>query len=146
MIRITGTDDHDPPECMITINGLDDHDQTESVITIDRNAQTVAVLRESGGLQDMQVVGGHTLIALDGTEFHCSDKIQCPNCSHRQRRRKGTEYLRTLLAATIVAPGHIRAVPLELEFMAPQDGHEKQDCESRGRAAGWPRTAPNMAR
>jgi hypothetical protein len=26
-------------------------------------------------------------------------------------------------------------VPLEPEFIVPQDGHEKQDCESR--AAGW---------
>ncbi len=99
-------------------------------------ADVVAVLRESGGLQDMQVLGGHTLIALDGTEFHCSDKIQCPNCSHRQRGRKGTEYFHTLLAATIVAPGHNRAIPLEPAFVAPQDGHEKQDCESRA-ARRW---------
>jgi hypothetical protein len=55
-------------------------------------ADVVAALRESGGLQGMQVLGGHTLIALDGTEFPCSDKIHCPNCSHRQRGRKGTEY------------------------------------------------------
>jgi hypothetical protein len=54
-------------------------------------ADVVAALRESGGLQDMQVLGGHTLIALDGTEFHGSDKIRCPNGSHRQRGRKGSE-------------------------------------------------------
>ena len=72
----------------------------------------------------------------DGTEFHCSDKIRCPNCSHRQRGRKGNEYFHTLLAATIVAPGHNRAVPLEPEFVAPQDGHDKQDCESRA-ARRW---------
>src|SRR5579883_3310388 len=28
-------------------------------------------------------------------------------------------------------PGHDRAVPLQPEFIAPQDGSEKQDCESR---------------
>jgi hypothetical protein len=99
-------------------------------------ADVVAALRDSGGLQDMQVLGGHTLIALDGTEFHCSDKIHCPNCSHRQRGRKGTEYFHTLLAATVVAPSHNRAVPLEPEFVAPQDGHEKQNCESRA-ARRW---------
>ena len=38
---ITGTDDHDRPECMIRIElDCDDHDPPESVITIDRNAQT----------------------------------------------------------------------------------------------------------
>jgi hypothetical protein len=94
-------------------------------------ADVIAALRETGGLEAMRVLGGHTLIALDGTEFHCSDKIQCPNCSHRQRGRKDTEYFHTLLAASIVAPGHNRAVPLQPEFVAPQDGHEKQDCESR---------------
>jgi hypothetical protein len=31
----------------------------------------------------------------------------------------------------VVAPGHNRAVPLEPEFIEPQDGHDKQDCESR---------------
>ncbi len=36
-----------------------------------------------------------------------------------------------MLAATIVAPGHNRVVPLEAEFIVPQDGHDKQDCESR---------------
>ena len=41
-----------------------------------------------------------------------------------------------MLAATIVAPGHNRVVPLEPEFIVPQDGHEKQDCESRA-ARRW---------
>ena len=34
-----------------------------------------------------------------------------------------------MLAATVVAPGHSRVVPLFPEFIAPQDGAEKQDCE-----------------
>jgi hypothetical protein len=42
-------------------------------------ADVLAILRETGGLQDMQVLRGHTLTALDGTEFHCSDKVRCPN-------------------------------------------------------------------
>ena len=29
------------------------------------------------------------------------------------------------------SPGHNRAMPLEPEFIVPQDGHDKQDCESR---------------
>ena len=99
-------------------------------------AEVIAALRDTGGLDEMRVLGGRILIALDGTEFHCSDKIHCPNCSHRQRGRKGTEYFHTLLGASIVAPGHNRAVPLPPEFVAPQDGHEKQDCESRA-ARRW---------
>ena len=41
-----------------------------------------------------------------------------------------------MLAATIVAPGHNMARPLMPEFIAKQDGAEKQDCE-RGAAKRW---------
>jgi hypothetical protein len=36
-----------------------------------------------------------------------------------------------MLGATLVAPGHNHVVPLEPEFIAPQDGAVKQDCENR---------------
>jgi hypothetical protein len=67
------------------------------------------------------------LIALDGTEFHCLDKVHCRTCSHRKRGKDKTEYFHSMLAATLVAPGHNRAVPLQPEFIVPQDGHDKQD-------------------
>jgi hypothetical protein len=35
-----------------------------------------------------------------------------------------------MLAATLVAPGHDKVVPLEPEFIVPQDGAAKQDCEN----------------
>lgn len=35
-----------------------------------------------------------------------------------------------MVTPVIVAPGHHRVLPLEPEFMAPQDGHQKQDCEN----------------
>src|SRR5208283_6128674 len=34
-----------------------------------------------------------------------------------------------MLAATVVAPGHSKVVPLIPEFIVKQDGAEKQDCE-----------------
>ena len=34
----------------------------------------------------------------------------------------------SMLAATVVAPSHAKIVPLMPEFIAPQDGAEKQDC------------------
>ena len=36
----------------------------------------------------------------------------------------------------MVAPGHSKVVPLMPEFIAPQDGGEKQDCE-RNAAKRW---------
>jgi len=40
------------------------------------------------------------------------------------------------MAAMIVAPGHNMALPLMPEFISPQDGAEKQDCE-RNAAKRW---------
>ena len=40
-----------------------------------------------------------------------------------------------LLGASVVAPGHKQVLPLPPEFIAPQDGAEKQDCERN--AASW---------
>jgi hypothetical protein len=57
----------------------------------------------------------------------------------RKRGKDKTEHFHAMLSATIVAPDHNRVVPLEPEFIVPQDGHDKQDCESR--AAGWSVTA-----
>ncbi len=42
----------------------------------------------------------------------------------------------SFLAATIVVPGHNMALPLMPEFVAKQDGAEKQDCE-RNAAKRW---------
>ena len=95
-------------------------------------ADVVGALEASpGGMDSFRRLGGRVLIAMDGTEYHCSKKISCPNCSTR-RRGKGeeVEYHHTLLAATLVAPGHDKVIPLQPEFIIPQDGAEKQDCES----------------
>ena len=100
-------------------------------------AETVEQLgRIDGGLEVFRRLGGHVLIALDGTEYHASRKIHCAHCSTRVRGQSGTEYYHGMLAATLVAPGHDKVVPLEPEFIVPQDGAEKQDCENRA-AKRW---------
>jgi len=93
-----------------------------------------AVLTElvrSGGLERFRRPAGHVLIALDGTEYFRSYKLHCPRCSKRFRSNGETEYFHTVLGATMVSPGHNHVVPLEPEFVTPQDGAEKQDCENR---------------
>jgi hypothetical protein len=74
-------------------------------------------------------LGGRTLIALDGTEYFCSQKITCPHCQTRKRSNGKIESYHSLLAATVVASGHSKVVPLAPEFIVKQDGAEKQDCE-----------------
>ena len=100
--------------------------------------------QSSGLLESFRRLGGHALIALDGTEYFCSDKLHCENCSRRRRNNGKTEYFHTMLAdralarvpATLVAPGCDKVIPLEPEFITPQDGAEKQDCENRA-AKRW---------
>ena len=104
--------------------------------------QTLAALEAGGGLAPFQRLGGHpgtgsgasVLIALDGTEYFCSQKLSCPACSTRLRSNGRTEHFHAMVSAALVAPGHDRALPLEPEFITPQDGAEKQDCESRATA------------
>jgi hypothetical protein len=98
--------------------------------------QVVATLRERGGMKDFERLGGRALIALDGTEFFCSQKLGCPHCQTRKRSNGKTDFYHSMLAATLVAPGHNMVVPLMPEFIAKQDGAEKQDCE-RNAAKRW---------
>ena len=98
--------------------------------------QVVAMLREHGGLKEFERLGGRTLVALDGTEYFCSQKLGCPHCQTRKRSNGKTDFYHSMLAATIVAPGHNMALPLMPEFIAKQDGAEKQDCE-RNAAKRW---------
>lgn len=93
---------------------------------------TLAALEEADGLKNFRRPDGHVLIALDGTEYFCSKTINCCHCSTRLRGKnnKDTEYFHAMLGATLVAPGHDKVVPLPPEFIAPQDGAAKQDCEN----------------
>ena len=94
-------------------------------------AEPIAILEGmNGGLDKFRRLGGHVLIALDGTEYFGSKKIHCHNCSTRQRGKGEKEYFHAMLGVTLVAPGHDKVIPLEPEFIAPQDGAEKQDCEN----------------
>jgi len=94
-------------------------------------SMALTALERGGGLPTFQRLGGHVLIALDGTEYFCSQKLSCSNCSNRTRANGKCEHFHAMVAAAMVAPGHERALPLEPEFIAPQDGAEKQDCEAR---------------
>jgi hypothetical protein len=93
-------------------------------------------IEKAGPLTRFQCLGGRVLIALDGSEYFCSRKIKCSQCSTRRRADGGVECFHAFLGATLVAPGHHQVLPLPPEFIAPQDGAEKQDCE-RNAAKRW---------
>ncbi len=57
-------------------------------------------------------LGGRALVALDGTEYFCSQRIACPHCQTRKRSNGKVESYHSMLCATVVAPGHSKVVPL----------------------------------
>lgn len=90
----------------------------------------VDALHQQGHLQAFQALGGQLLIALDGTQYHNSQSIHCNQCTVTQHRNGQTTYSHSVVTPVIVAPGQRCVLPLAPEFIMPQDGHQKQDCEN----------------
>lgn len=97
----------------------------------------VAALKQSGHLDSFRVEIGERdlLIALDGTEYFSSQKIHCQNCSTKQRAGD-TTYSHGMINPVVVTPGKKQVIALPPEFITPQDGDRKQDCEHKA-AKRW---------
>jgi hypothetical protein len=105
-------------------------------------AEVVAELERSGGLKDFHRLGDHVLIALDGTEYHVSDKVRCRHCSTRKRGKDKTEHFHAMLSATIVAPtGWCR---WSRNSSCPRMAMTSRTAKA-GRLAGASRPAPRPA-
>lgn len=86
-------------------------------------------LERSGQLAGDQTLGGRLLVGLDGIQFFSSAKIMCDQC--RRRVIKGvTHYDHQAVTALVVHPKKHEVLALPPEFILPQDGGEKQDCET----------------
>lgn len=81
-------------------------------------------------LKRYERLGKNLLICLDGTEYHSSSKISCQCCSTRNHRNGKVTYSHTAILPVIAAPNCAEVISLPPEFVTPQDGHEKQDCET----------------
>lgn len=80
-------------------------------------------------LEPLRAIKQTLLLAFDGTQFFSSQKISCPCCRQQSLSNGKTLYSHSALTPVIVAQGESKVVPLIPEFITPQDGHEKQDCE-----------------
>ena len=92
--------------------------------------RVIKALDELGQLQAFHVLDDQLLIALDGTQYHSSHTIHCNHCSVKHHRNGNTNYSHTVVTPVIVSPLLRRILPLAPEFVTPQDGHKKQDCET----------------
>jgi hypothetical protein len=101
-------------------------------------------LQAEGHLHRHVGYGQTLLIALDGTYYFSSQKIHCENCTvhtHGQQVR----YSHAAVTPVLVAPGQSAVIPLEPEFILPQDGSEKQDCEQQAVKRWLARNAARFA-
>jgi hypothetical protein len=87
-------------------------------------------LRASDRFKDFQVLEERILIALDGTQHHSSTDISCPGCNTRTSRNGESRYYHSFIGASLCAPKNNHVLSLQPEFITPQDGHAKQDCEN----------------
>jgi hypothetical protein len=110
-----------------------------------------ALLEEAGELSAFRTMLGsgpqakaQWLLSLDGTQYFASSKIHCQRCTVKVRN--GVEYYtHTAITPVLVAPGESRVISLEPEFIQPQDGAEKQDCERNAGKRWLLRNAARLA-
>lgn len=86
-------------------------------------------LQQGGYLKPYQCLGGHLLVALDGTQYFSSQKLGCDRCSTRTHKNGRVTSFHSAILPVIVAPHQAEVIALAPEFIRPQDGSDKQDCE-----------------
>lgn len=86
-------------------------------------------LKQAGVVDSYRSVNGTLLFAFDGTEYFSSKTIHCDDCSTRPHANGQVTYSHTALTPVLVKPGCDKVIALVPEFIRPQDGAEKQDCE-----------------
>ena len=79
----------------------------------------------------MRAVHDTQLIALDATWYFSSQSgnIHCPHCSCIRHAEGHVTHFHSAITPVIVSPGHSQVIALRPEFIQPQDGQIKQDCE-----------------
>jgi hypothetical protein len=87
-------------------------------------------LESSGNRQSYRCFHQGYLVALDGTEYFSSPEIHCPHCSQREHSNGTVTYFHQVVTPVMVKPGCSQVLNLAPEFIRPQDGHDKHDCET----------------
>jgi hypothetical protein len=86
-------------------------------------------MAENGYLNTWHVLGGKLAISLDGVYYFTSQKISCDQCQTKTQESGEITYLHSAITPVMVSPDCVHVLPYVPEFIVPQDGTEKQDCE-----------------
>jgi len=95
--------------------------------------------------KSFKVLDNSLAVTVDGFEYFSSDKIHCDCCSTQKFANGRIRYSHKMLAAAVVSPKQSNVIPLAPEFIAPQDGHDKQDCELSAANRWLQREGPGLS-
>ena len=107
-------------------------------------ATITQALTTAGVVDTFRAVADTVLIALDGTQYFSSQRISCGACSQKTAPMGAVTYSHSVITPVVVAPGRAEVLALEPEFITPQDGHAKQDCEQEAAKRWVRRQAPHL--
>jgi len=88
------------------------------------------MLLKAGYLDQLRQESGDLLVALDGTEYFSSDSIHCDSCTKKEHKKGQMTYSHSMITPVVVSPDQSQIIPLAPEYITPQDGNIKQDCEN----------------
>jgi hypothetical protein len=130
----------------VNLFGVDDiptDNQIRNILdTVDPNYlrpvfhDTFEYLKEQGTVERFRSFANTLLVPIDGTGYFRSETIHCESCTVTHHNDGRVNYSHQALLPAIVKPGCEQVIPLEPEFIHPQEGHEKQDCEQEA-AKQW---------
>jgi hypothetical protein len=86
-------------------------------------------LQRGKALAPMVFRDGHSLVAVDGTEYFSSKTIHCASCLHKEHRNGSITYFHQMLGAAMIHPDFREVMPLMPEPIVKQDGTQKNDGE-----------------
>jgi hypothetical protein len=87
-------------------------------------------LQRNHFLKEYQFINDKYLVALDGTEYYSSKKVNCNCCLEKKAKNGVITYSHQALQASIVSPNKKQIIPLMPEDISNTDGETKQDCET----------------
>lgn len=87
-------------------------------------------LEQDGSVETYRAFDGTLLVALDGTWFHSSEAVHCERCNRQSHHDGRTTWYHSAITPVLVRTGSNQVFSLEPEFIGPQDGANKQDCEN----------------
>ena len=102
------------------------------------------LLKAKGTLDKQRGYANNWLCAMDGVEYFSSKAIHCENCNETHKDDT-VRYHHSAITPVLVAPDSPAVISLEPEFITPQDGSEKQDCEQNAMKRWIERNASRFA-